>query len=280
MITTSEIAPTAALMHLIRCYSWREFDTQGADLVRPWYACHELSLLLFFGDVPLRLIDPKTSAVVFRETRSDIVGPGTRYNGEIFFNGRYTIFEIIFRPGGFFRLFRIPSSEITNHIVDAADALGSSISSLLDRLGDTDGLPAKAAVTDAYLLAYLTGRKALPGHDRLSAIPSLLLRQDGEASLRGMASLANMSVRNFERRFIEQVGISPKLFCCVERFNGALSLKLRNPHLDWSAIAHDRGYFDQMHLIKDFKRFAGTSPSDFLHHTPLSREYFTNLMDG
>jgi hypothetical protein len=75
-----------------------------------------------------------------------------------------------------------------------------------------------------------------------------------------------MSVRNFQRKFKEQVGISPKLYTKNFRFNESLKLKIMHPEQSWASVAYECGYFDQMHLIKDFKAFTGFTPFDFFKH--------------
>jgi len=95
-----------------------------------------------------------------------------------------------------------------------------------------------------------------------------------------LASYVNMSTRNLERHFTESVGIPPKLFCCITRFNHALELKLRNATVGWTSIAHQTGYFDQMHLIKDFKRFCGEAPSSLLKHVPLLEENYISRVNN
>jgi transcriptional regulator GlxA family with amidase domain len=89
-----------------------------------------------------------------------------------------------------------------------------------------------------------------------------------------MAYSANMCTRNFERHFLDEVGMSPKRFSCVVRFNHAFQLKLRYPQKDWTSIAPECGYFDQTHLIKDFKRYSGNCPSAFLKQTPLTEQQY------
>jgi AraC-like DNA-binding protein len=59
------------------------------------------------------------------------------------------------------------------------------------------------------------------------------------------------------------VGMSPKLYCRVSRLDYALRLKECDPGSTWTDITYQAGYFDQMHLIKDFKLLTGSSPSEF-----------------
>ena len=74
----------------------------------------------------------------------------------------------------------------------------------------------------------------------------------------------NMSVRNFERRFAEQVGIPPKMFVKLVRFNKAMSIKLAEPDKNWTAIVYECDYFDQLHFIKDFRQYTGLTPNQFI----------------
>ena len=79
-----------------------------------------------------------------------------------------------------------------------------------------------------------------------------------------MATDSGLSPRQFERRFLAQVGVPPKLYARIIRFNAALDHKLRCPSRAWSRIANDHDYYDQMHLVHDCRAFTGESPSRFL----------------
>ena len=73
---------------------------------------------------------------------------------------------------------------------------------------------------------------------------------------------ANLSNRQFERAFKDRMGVSPKFFSRLVRFGKAWLLKENNPGLTWTQVAHECNYFDQMHLIRDFKEFAKTNPRE------------------
>lgn len=65
------------------------------------------------------------------------------------------------------------------------------------------------------------------------------------------------------RRFREQIGLTPKAYANIVRFNRALELA-RGPKATWAEIALDCGYYDQSHLVRDFQRFAGRAPATLL----------------
>jgi methylphosphotriester-DNA--protein-cysteine methyltransferase len=73
-----------------------------------------------------------------------------------------------------------------------------------------------------------------------------------------------MSTRQFERRFTREIGLPPKLFARIARFEAALESKALSTTNSWTDVANQLGYFDQMHLIHDFKEFSGEVPTSLL----------------
>ena len=279
MITTSEIAPSPFLAPFVRCYTYREFDTKGLDLIKPWHASHEISMPFFFKALPVKLIDPQTGEILKKGHYGGVTGLATQYNGEMTFNGSYSFFEIIFRPNGFNKIFGWPSSEIPNQIINADDIFDSRFKILYEQLSAAGGLNEMADLANAYLLSYIKKQKSFDHKDAITWSSNYIVRNAGFINIEKLAYNSNMSIRSFQRHFTEQVGVPPKLYCCITRFSYALSLKLNNPERDWVSIASETGYFDQMHLIKDFKRFSGSSPLMFMKKTPLSKEIYTNRVD-
>lgn len=232
MITTSEIAPSPVLSPFVRCYAHREIDTNGLDLIRPWHASHEISLTFHFDSVPKLLSNPNTGQISRTGSFGDVPGIGTQYNGEICFNGCLSIFEIIFKPNGFHKIFSFPSGEINNYIMYADDIFDSKVKIFFEQLCVANCLTEMSALADAFLLYYLNKQKSVDDKDAITAISNLILKTSGIVNVDRLAYDANMSIRTFERRFINQVGVSPKLFCCITRFNHALTLKQKNPNRD------------------------------------------------
>ena len=88
-----------------------------------------------------------------------------------------------------------------------------------------------------------------------------LLQHNGLLTIEETASLACLSVKQFERKCRERIGMNPKMYSRILRFSKAYRLRETYPHLSWISIAYEAGYFDQMHMIRDFKDFAGVNPS-------------------
>ncbi|MEN3338317.1 MAG: hypothetical protein V7647_1993 [Acidobacteriota bacterium] len=92
-----------------------------------------------------------------------------------------------------------------------------------------------------------------------------------------MTSAVGLSERRFIDRFRTEVGLTPKLFCRVRRFQEVVRRVHRARAVNWSSVALSCGYFDQAHFINDFQAFSGLSPTTYLarkgdhqNHVPLS----------
>lgn len=274
MITTSEIAPSPALAPFIRTYAYREFDTKGTDVIMPWRASQDTNIIFFFKDVPATLTDTSSGKVLKRGKVCDVVGMSTKYNGDMCFNGKYSFLQIIFQPHGFYTLFNSPPLQIADKIVWSGDIFNSEIKLLHEQLYEADSAEEMAKLANDWLLCYLNKKRTVNYKDRITVAANLITKNAGLVNIDQLAEDACMSMRNFERIFINETGMSPKKLCCISRFNNALELKLSNPSMNWTLIAHQSGYFDQMHLVKDFKRFCGNAPSSLLKHVPLLEEKF------
>jgi AraC-like DNA-binding protein len=82
-----------------------------------------------------------------------------------------------------------------------------------------------------------------------------------------MADVSNeigISSRRFIQLFSSEVGLTPKLFCRVRRFQQVLQIIHRGDDCDWADVAAGCGYFDQAHFIHDFKEFSGINPTTYL----------------
>ena len=100
--------------------------------------------------------------------------------------------------------------------------------------------------------------------DAVAAVANRFLSERGALGVADAAAEAGLSVRQFERRFSEQVGVPPKLYARIVRFNAALEAKMSAPRRLWTDIAHDFGYYDQMHMVRDFEDFTGENPTAFI----------------
>jgi AraC-like DNA-binding protein len=199
-----------------------------------------------------------------RSPRSVVVGPQVS-RVDLRFPPDHLMVCAAFWPGGLHRLLGVPVKELFDFSIESRALLGPGITEVEDRLAETTDYPTMLAVVESYLLRAL---RHLPAHaaerplDRL--LPTLLPTGRTTEALDRLAADACLSPRQFERSFFERVGMAPKLYARIVRFDQAFRLKEQQPGLDWLAVAVRTGYYDYRHLVRDFKEFAGVTPPQLL----------------
>ena len=247
--------PAPGLEQFVRCYSQRDARIRDGVVEHPVHARAAPLLEFVFGD---RIKVFAASRHVATSPDVVIVGAQTQSNAELHIQGSVQCFVILFQPDGLHRLFSLPMRELTDRNHDARGALGPVVSHLHQRLGECDSLEERVRVVDRFLLQRSMKLRGLEG---ISAIARHIVRGAGSLPITDLAASAGFSLRQFERRFFEQVGVQPKVFSRIVRFEAALDSKARSPQKSWVQVAHELGYFDQMHMIHDFQQFTGRTPT-------------------
>ncbi|TDE15652.1 helix-turn-helix domain-containing protein [Dyadobacter psychrotolerans] len=166
--------------------------------------------------------------------------------------------RVDFLPGAMYRLLGIPMNELFDGGFDANDIFGSELKSVNDQLQQLYDLEACKIIVEQFLLSRTKNVKALLPFD--SALLTML-KHEGNISIEKTASFSCLSLKQFERKCQERLGMNPKLYSRILKFSKAYRLHEAFPYLSWIQIAYEAGYYDQMHMIRDFKVFAGVNPS-------------------
>lgn len=187
-----------------------------------------------------------------------IVGPNV--NRHIITAGRdHLIINVVFQPGGLYRFLGVPMSDLLcKGAFDGPELLGNEINEVTDQLREADSFYKMKMVVENFLLKYVGKLKPISSIDHV--LP-LLIKERGLLKIDRLASHCCLSIRQFERVFQQRIGLAPKHFSRLVRFSQAWIIKEQLPGTSWIKIAYECGYFDQMHLIRDFQEFAGVNPS-------------------
>ncbi len=270
MIRLSEALPSPFLQPYIKSFSLREFDTAEQEIKIPLHAIHKLYMSFFLNEkLPVLYSTGDNIDEKF------IYGLHTFSRGIAFHSKEYfRVFCIVFQPNGFYKLFAIPPSDFIDTILCGSDLFSGNINRLQLQLQEAATLRQMIHDTEHFLFSYLSKSMAKDPHNSIQSASHFLLQYSGNISIKWLAYQSNMSIKTFERVFTTQIGIAPKLFGRIARFNAALNLKSKDEKKNWTSIAHQCGYFDQIHFIKDFKAFAGEAPSRFFKISPPPKESF------
>ncbi len=177
--------------------------------------------------------------------------------------------RVDFLPGGMFHLLGIPMHELFDEGFDALDFFGAEMKDINEQLQETSDLEVGKDIVDKFLLNRITSLKGILPFDSAMRV---LLNSNGTMAIEETAALSCLSLRQFERKCKERIGMNPKMYARILKFSKAYQLHEAFPQLSWINIAYQAGYYDQMHMIRDFKVFAGVNPSVIeqqLRSTPL-----------
>jgi AraC-like DNA-binding protein len=154
-----------------------------------------------------------------------------------------------------------PLNDLTNLTVDLSDVLGAEASRLTAELADAPEWQERFAILDREI-SFRIHR----AHHPAAAITwawERLVRTGGRISISDLRKYIGWSERHFARQFREEVGLTPKAFARVVRFNHAVR-KLTNGQPRLVDVALDCGYYDQAHFARDFRALSGVTPSELL----------------
>lgn len=169
--------------------------------------------------------------------------------------GRADLLGVRFRPGGAATLFREPQHRLNDAGV-ALDELAPALAADLGRRPQDVSTPAERVDAVAGVLARHAGR----GPSTVAEAAWRLVANWGQRSLDRLRDDTGLGHRQLERRFLDEVGIRPKLLARICRFQRVFAAFEQQP-ASWAAVAADCGYYDSSHLIRDFREFTGETPT-------------------
>jgi AraC-like DNA-binding protein len=243
-----------AVAAVVRGYRERTGFSAGPGVVAPLPG-RPAQFLEIYLDTPYRVsidggaFDAAPEAVV--------VGPSSRHSARLLIAGPVAAFHVAFQPTGFHRLFGMGMGELSDIAVGALDLGLKPLDELVGRIRQASDFPMRVQVADDWLAHRLAWSRAAEPLDHLAR---LVRRANGAPPISRMAARLDLSARQLQRRFIDQVGLTPKLYARTVRFDAVLEARERHPDLTWTTLAHRFGYFDQAHLLRDAHAFTGMPP--------------------
>jgi AraC-like DNA-binding protein len=170
---------------------------------------------------------------------------------------------IHFHPGGFFPFMRGPLDELHGHNISLRDLCDQQApNELVDRLHATDSVLRKFEILERWLVGI--ARRPLGLHPAVAFAVREFQADPGLFSCAAMAERVGFSHRHFIQTFREAVGLTPKLFCRVRRFQSVIKGLEERRIIDWADLALASGYSDQSHFNHDFRKFSGLSPTEYI----------------
>ncbi|MGH3032386.1 MAG: helix-turn-helix domain-containing protein [Gaiellaceae bacterium] len=192
------------------------------------------------------------------------------------FAERRQVMGAVFRIGGAARLFGVPLGELRDRHVPLPELWGSAGWELLERPLAASRAEAKLNALEQALSTRL-GHTSDSGHPVTGRAAAQIARHPERCRIDELSEALGLSARRLEQLFRTEVGLTPKAYQRLHRFRSALAGIDRAAEIGWASFALERGYYDQAHLIGEFRAHSGLTPSQYLssrgaelNHVPVS----------
>lgn len=253
------------------CAAWRPVGPLALVVDVIWVHASDPS-----GGVTEHIMPRASTDVIFDlgNRSALVVGPRTR-PVTVGTTGRRDTLGVVLRPGGAPSLLGLPTSELSGQQISLSALWGDHSEAVCERV-TAAGCPLdKLAVMERFLSSRMT-TASRPAHPAVTQAVAHIGAASQRCRIAGLSDALGISRRRFEELFRASVGLTPKAYERLERFRRTLGDLHRSPSVDWASFAIDHGYYDQSHLINEFRSHAGLSPTEylrrrgrFINHVPL-----------
>jgi len=173
---------------------------------------------------------------------------------------------VVFQPGSFPAFAGEAAHLFSNRNIPLTDLWERETRSLRERLLALDSAEARFACLERFLLERTQANAANPSSPRSAAIRFALTRiaqAPGTVTVREVARSIGWSERRFSQVFREDVGLTPKLWCRIRRFQRAVRMLHAGADVPWAELALDCGFYDQSHFANEFRAFSGVDATAY-----------------
>ena len=259
VLTYQEFSPCNVLAEYIYCY-WIATTPRCLESVSMTRIIPDGCIELIFNlGGSLYQCSQKTSR--FPLPSSFVVG-AMKASRMIEMAGCVGILGVRFKPGGAVPFFRVSAQRLTNRIILLEDILDKGVRSIGYRLVTEPTDTRKIAALENFLLTQLADREHRS--PVIQQATRTIIETRGQIPIKALETSLMISRRQLERKFLEAVGLSPKIYCRIIRMYSALCLVLNSPKPIWADIVYASGFYDQAHFIRECKSLIGLPPSVYL----------------
>lgn len=220
----------------------------------------DTEILIDFHDAPQFIYDNETLKEI--QACNHVWASGLRTEPITIPSGSNAAMMVIsFRKGMAASFFPFPMQEIADSVVDADLVWGSDFGDLREVLIETEDIGRRFEIVEMFLIDRFASKLKID--PCVSYAVDEMTRKPDRLSIARMNSRIGYSQRHFTEMFRRQIGVTPKAFLKIMRFQKAVETIDASPSPDWGDIAVDCGFYDQAHFINDFKHFSGFTPEQY-----------------
>lgn len=256
-IQIRQVSPHPSLRRIVASFGERRADFHTLKVIRTLNARPDQFIEFYFREPYL----VREHGADFGATPTSVlVGVTSAPGKDLGFVGQIETFTIRFQPTGLARLFGLPMTELVDQGLALGDVLKRQTARLEVDLAKALTFEARVAVAQAWIAGALADARP---YDEMDHIARLLAKSGGRIAIARLADRAGLSARQLQRRFLRDVGVSPKFYGRLTRFDAALAARNRQPDQTWAQIAAEAGYADEAHLSREARAMCGMTPQTF-----------------
>ena len=188
-----------------------------------------------------------------------ICGQQTSYY-DLSLSGKTGMILIVFRPHGVKSFFNFPITELLNENLSLHNLLNNETIELEDKLFNSPNNRQRITLVENFLIKRLIHNNEF---ERVEHAIKIIENSKGQIKTQDIAHEVCLGIKQFERTFSKYVGINPKNYASIVRFQNVIQMRRKHKNSSMFQLAFDNGYYDHAHFIHDFKSYTGLSPKEF-----------------
>lgn len=261
-----------------------------ATYVDRFWACSDVPI-----DRPVRILPTGGFELVFNLSADEIrvydnlqANGCLRHSGAVFAGAynecllidpmhRASMLGVHFKPRGAYPFLGARADELADQHVNINELWGSVAAELRERLCTLKKVEQRFALLEETLVARL--RLACPTHCAVSIAIATFDQTDGQVRVHGVANRVGLSQRRLIQAFAAEVGLTPKRYCRMRRFQKVRDLLSNAQTPNWAQLAVDCGYCDQSHLIREFQTLSGLTPANYLRQSSALHGHANHILE-
>jgi AraC-like DNA-binding protein len=191
--------------------------------------------------------------------RGELIGPSTMV-GSSSLAARAEAVGVYFRAGTAARFIGVPGADLQNRVVGLESLWGTEAFNLAEELNALSQESARIDRLESALLKQAARTKSPGTNIDIAGMAAWIIRRRGLVAVERLAEATGLSRQHLTRVFRQNVGVTPKMYCRLARFQSTLTYTSPRNSIDWAQVAAQMGYTDQSHMIREFRHFSSLTP--------------------
>ena len=176
-----------------------------------------------------------------------------------------------FKPGRCYPFVDFPMAELNNLTVEADSVWGNEIHSIREAIVHESSIEKRFSILEDYFM--LKGKNKMEGQLLVHYSVNQLMKSPQMWTIRNLSHKTGVTQKHLIALFKKYVGLSPKMFSRINKFQKVIQLVGQQQKVDWALLSFECGYYDQAHFIKEFQAFSGINPVSYLEKRGPFRNY-------